>query len=95
MPTSARMERVSMATAGVGIGPSSSTSMPHGGEPRHHRIFDHVAREPGVLADHRPMAVIAALEHRMPVACATFIARSGVTGAVGLPADAVRAEVLA
>ncbi len=28
MPTSARMERVSMATAGVGIGPSSSTSMP-------------------------------------------------------------------
>ena len=28
MPTSARIERVSIATAGVGIGPSSSTSMP-------------------------------------------------------------------
>ena len=27
-PRSARMERVSMATAGVGIGPSSSTSIP-------------------------------------------------------------------
>ena len=27
-PRSARIERVSMATAGVGIGPSSSTSMP-------------------------------------------------------------------
>ena len=27
-PRSARIERVSMATAGVGIGPSCSTSMP-------------------------------------------------------------------
>ena len=27
-PRSARMERVSMATAGVGMGPSSTTSMP-------------------------------------------------------------------
>ena len=29
-------------------------------EARDQRIFDHVAREPGVLADHHPMAVVAA-----------------------------------
>ena len=57
------MERVSMATAGVGIGPSSSTSMPTEVKPAGRADLDHVAGEPRVLADHDPVAVIAALEH--------------------------------
>ena len=62
-PRSARIERVSMATAGVGIGPSSSTSIPTEVKPATSAVFDHVARQPGVLADHHPVAVIAAAKH--------------------------------
>ena len=61
-PTSARMARVSKPTAGVGKGPSSSTSMPTDEEPRPQRLLDHVAGQPRVLADHHAMAMVAAVE---------------------------------
>ena len=35
----------------------------HRGEAAHHGVFDHVARQARVLADHHAMAIIAALEH--------------------------------
>ena len=34
------------------------------GEARDQRIFDHVAREPRILADHHPMAVVAAAKRK-------------------------------
>ena len=34
------------------------------GEARHHRVFDHVAGQPRVLADHDAMAMLAALKHQ-------------------------------
>jgi len=34
------------------------------GEAGHHRVFDHVAGKPGILADHDTVAMIAALEHQ-------------------------------
>jgi hypothetical protein len=39
------MERVSMATAGVGIGPEQQHVHAHRGEARHHGVLDHVARQ--------------------------------------------------
>ena len=83
-PRSARIERVRIATAGVGIGPSKSTSMPAEVKPATKRVFDHVAGKPGILTDHRPMAVVAALKH-MPAACPTFIASSGVIAPLASP----------
>jgi hypothetical protein len=76
-PRSARSERVSIATAGVGIGPSRKTSMTDRGEAGHQRVLDHVARKPGILADHHTMAMIAAAEERAG-RLATRSARSGV-----------------
>ena len=61
-PRSARRLRVSMATAGVGIGPTRITSMPIGDEARGQRRLDHVARQPRVLADDDAVAMIAAPE---------------------------------
>ena len=34
------------------------------GKARDHRVFDHVAGQPGVLADHDAMAMLAALKHQ-------------------------------
>ena len=79
------MERVSMATAGVGIGPSRSTSMPDRGEAGDQGGLDHVAREPRVLADHHPVAVIARAETTRPAAWPTFRASSGVISPLARP----------
>ncbi len=61
-PRSARIERVSMATPGVGIGPSEQHVHADRGEARDQRVLDHVAREARILADHHAVAVVAALE---------------------------------
>ena len=79
-----RMERVSIAMAGVGMGPSSITSMPTEVKPADERGLDHVARQARVLADHDAVAVAAALEQeagRLP----TFMARSGVMTPLARP----------
>ena len=62
MPRSARRLRVSMAIAGVGIGPTSTTSMPMEIKPGGQRRLQHVAGQARVLADHRQMPVVAAME---------------------------------
>ena len=51
-----------MAIAGVGSGPTSTTSMPMAMKPDGQRRLEHVAREPRVLADDDEMAVIAAAQ---------------------------------
>ena len=61
-PTSARIERVRKPTAGVGTGPSSSTSTPTDRKPAVMRLLDHVAGKPRVLADDDAMAMVAAIE---------------------------------
>ena len=91
-PRSQRMERVSMATAGVGMGPSNSTSIPTEVKPGHERSFDHVAGEPRVLADDDPMAVIAALK-REAGRLADPQGEIGRDDAVGPAANAIRSEV--
>ena len=61
-PISARRLRVSIAIAGVGSGPTSTTSMPMVMKPGGQRRFEHVAGEPRVLADHDEMLVRAVVK---------------------------------
>ncbi len=67
-----------MATAGVGIGPVSSTSMPTEVKPPTSAYLDHVAGQARVLADEHAVAVLAALVKTRPAAMPTFSASSGV-----------------
>ena len=61
-PMSARNDRQSMATAGVGIGPRRNTSMPVEVNPGNKGVLDHIAGKPRVLADHDAVSMFAALE---------------------------------
>ncbi len=63
-----------------------------GSEARDQRIFDHVAREPGVLADHHPMAVVAAAKGE-PGRLAHFQRHVGGDLAVGPSPNAVGAKM--
>ena len=63
-PRSARIERASMPTAGVGIGPVQQHVHADRGEAGDQRGLDHVAGEAGVLADQDAMAVLAVLEYQ-------------------------------
>ena len=91
-PRSARIERASTPTAGVGIGPVSNTSMPTEVKPATKRGFDHVAGEAGILADQDAMAVFAILEHQ-PGGLADAQRQFGGNDLVGPTADAVGAEI--
>ena len=51
-PTSARIERTSSPTAGVGTGPKQQHVHAGRGEPRRQRVLEHIARQPRILADH-------------------------------------------
>ncbi len=55
-----------MAMAGVGSGPTRTTSMPMAMKPGGQRRLEHIAREPRVLADDDEVAVIAAPQHAGP-----------------------------
>ncbi len=83
-----------MATAGVGTGPEQQNVDADRGEAGDERVFDHVARQARVLADHHPMAVVAAAEGQ---ARRLSDLQGDVGGdlAVGLAANAVGAEILA
>jgi len=62
-PISARSERTSMATAGVGSDQAGTRPCRrHTG--RHHRVLDHVAGQSRVLAKHDAVAMAAALERQ-------------------------------
>ena len=94
-PRSARIDRVSIATAGVGIGPEQHDVHADAGEAGDHRRFHHVAGQARVLADHHPVAVVAAQEVR---ARRLADAQRGLGRhrlAVGEPANAVGAEEFA
>ena len=83
-----------MATAGVGIGPNRSTSMPTEVKPATRAGLDHVAGEPRVLADHDAMAMIAAAKGE--AGRLTDLERQFRRDrAIGATANAVGAEVLA
>ena len=63
-PSAARIDLVGIATAGVRIGPGSSTSMPTEVEAGHHRILDHMAGKTGLLlADDDAMTMVATLKY--------------------------------
>ena len=95
-PRSALSERVSMATAGVGIGPSRNTSMPTAVKPDIRAGLDHVAGEPRVLADHHPVRASAAVGEQLAGRHADAQRHlRGHRRPVGEAADAVGAEVLA
>ena len=67
-----------------------------GREARHQRILDHVAREPGVLADHRPLPVAARLREHLARRHADLERDFGShRRRIGKPPDAVRAKILA
>ena len=91
-PRSARIDWVSIATAGVGIGPTITTSMPTLVKPAISADFHHVARQPRVLADHHPVAVVAAQEMRARRLADPQRHRRRSSAPVGPPADPVRAE---
>lgn len=59
IPRSARMDRVGTRPPASGTGPSSSTFIPVLVRPAVQRVFQHIARQAGVLADHHPVAVAA------------------------------------
>ena len=61
-PRSHRIERVSMATAGVGQRAGLEHVDPDRGESGDQRGLDHVAGQPRVLADEDPVAMVAAPE---------------------------------
>ncbi len=91
-PRSARRLRVSIATAGVGSGPTRVTSMPAPMKPGGQRRLDHVARQSRVLADHHPMAMGAAGEHQPGGLAEPQRGLGGHRVGVGRAADAVGAE---
>jgi hypothetical protein len=89
----ARSERVSIATAGVGIGPSRKHIHADRGETGHQRVFDHVAGQSGILADDNAVAMPAILEQQ-PAAMPTLMAISAVMDWHWPPANTVRPENL-
>ena len=66
----------------------------HRGEARHHGVLDHVAGQTGVLADHHPVAVLAALEHQAR-GLPDFERQFRRDHAIGPAPNAIRPEILA
>ena len=94
-PRSARIEWVSIATAGVGTGPTITTSMPTLVKPEIERGLHHIAGKPRVLADHHPVAMVAAQEMRARRLADALRHRRGHRRLVGPAPDPVRAEEFA
>ena len=63
-------------------------------EAGHQRVLDHVARKPRILADHDPVAVVAALERQAGGHADPHGDFRRHRKLVGLPADAVSTEIL-
>jgi hypothetical protein len=59
----------------------------------HQRVFDHVARQPGILADDHAVAVIAIGEQVCPTAMPTRMAILRSWARIGWPANTVRPEI--
>ena len=66
-----------------------------GGQPGHHGVLDHVAGQPRVLAEHHPVAVIAALEGQAGRHADLHRDFGGHWKCIGFATDAVRAEIFA
>ena len=87
------MERVGVATAGVGIGPRSSGSMPTEDEAGDQRTFDHIPREMCVLADYHSVPSFAPAEN-YPGGLTDFQCEFRGYLLIRFATDAVSAEII-